>query len=205
MDQGSLSNSHQNAHLPNRIGTLDKTIDRPRVLAIPEILHLIGSFLDKNSLAKLSRVSRAWRDIFLGFLWFDVKFASPPRRDRPTPEVFATHASLVRKLTLSGKVEDHQTDFIHCHSLSTLTIEQDRATSIRPQFKFDALVSRHQSTLTSFSLNQAGTEDLVNALVGCPKLEQLKISGLELSSSEEWVHLYERLWSRMRVLSLDGT
>ncbi|KAG0044225.1 hypothetical protein BGZ83_010518 [Gryganskiella cystojenkinii] len=217
---------------------------RVDLLAIPELILLIGKRLDRHSLTTCLRVCRHWQQLLLVFVWSNV--------DRPVPfPALVKHSLLIRQLLLVEeddffptfeREEDPTATTISTTTfpnLSALNIQKSRSYFYmylsrdaqdsdlavhgtpdenaqthrlnflateqflirffqRHAFSFSTLYELVMSGPISFSLLDAVASS-------CSGLEQLRIENMLLNfSPEEWIILYPRLWSRLRVLTLYG-
>ncbi|KAG0049212.1 hypothetical protein BGZ83_005939, partial [Gryganskiella cystojenkinii] len=90
----------------------------------------------------------------------------------------------------------------------TLTCPQLQELMVyRSRMNFDptSLIQRHQQTLVSLCVAQPFvTQELIDAMAGCPHLQTLEMRYLRLLKSRTWLELYEKVWSPVRILNLEG-
>ncbi|KAG0049264.1 hypothetical protein BGZ83_005905 [Gryganskiella cystojenkinii] len=166
-------------------------------LVIPELLFSLAQFLTKPSLVICVQVSRQWYQTFIPFVWHTVQIIGN-KRIEPTPTAIQAHASFVKNLALSDSIRGP--DYLSCTfpNLSVLTVV--RTFEDEQEIRQTQFLRRHQSVVKDLTIESA---NLVEALEGFgPQLERLRIDNLFLRSPDQWMNLYESIWSRIRVLYL---
>ncbi|KAG0052136.1 hypothetical protein BGZ83_002962 [Gryganskiella cystojenkinii] len=177
--------------------------------SIPELLYCLGGYLDVQTLLICIRVSKAWHFILLPWLYLEIEVQPSDTRQKPAFHVARKHSSLIRRLNINGHVNVSFRQYLTCPILSHLTIHQYRTCSSFSELigkgdPYILFIQRHQKSLTYLSTNQATTTELLDTIAACPKLQELHLSKLKLASVEEWLSVYERIWSRLRALTIQG-
>ncbi|KAG0043665.1 hypothetical protein BGZ83_011145 [Gryganskiella cystojenkinii] len=118
--------------------------------------------------------------------------------------VSTKHAPMIRKLVMwcygSFKFPVAR---LSCPNL--VEIELGDRGSITYEKNLITLIKNHQSTLKTFLWPSDVSLQVAQALAGCLNLERLSLGDLKYNiSNEQWMRLYEDLWSRLQVLSWNG-
>jgi len=170
--------------------------------SIAELLHMLGSYLDLVSLITCLRVSRHWYSILLPCLWVDLTLYDSDYYKQPSFAVARSHSSLIQRLTIQGQVNVSFRQFLICDNLTRLFIRCRRQKDNRT---YDDLIQRHQRTLTDLTSSQPTTTKHLSTLYGCEKLRELILLKVHLVGPGQWRTVYEKLWSRLQVLVLNGS
>ena len=178
-------------------------------ICMPEILHRCARFMTRASLLRSILVCHQWHFNIKPQLWASVHMSFHDKPVKyPHSTVFEDNASAVLDLSISSRffLEFPDGSIIVCPRLRSLTIKHD--TACDSKFVDDSkvkLIKDHQSTLRFLSINRVSSVDIVDAIAGCPLLEELTIGRLELDSERRWLKFQEQLLSRMKVLSIGET
>ncbi|KAG0045062.1 hypothetical protein BGZ83_009677 [Gryganskiella cystojenkinii] len=172
-------------------------------LEIPEILGMISAYLDQRSLARCLRVSRLWHSHFLPYLWSELHLEPPGgHAAMPVYRPIKENAQYVRRLYVMGDIGTKLRTYVTCPHLHYLRITQ--ALQPKTQYSSHALIRRHQESLTFLSINEETSRRLLDTITRCSKLQRLILRSLKLTEPDQWISLYDDLWSRLRVLHLHG-
>ncbi|GJJ68400.1 hypothetical protein EMPS_00746 [Entomortierella parvispora] len=190
-------------------------------LDLPEIVQHVGLYLTLPSLKASLCVSRTWHVSLASLVWSDVRIC--PDSGYPAERVPSFHAvrkysSLVRKLQIcythsvdfSQDLDDEDDSTASSHLitypfLSELVMTPSMGAAKVADPSVCAFVRRHQDTLEEVWLNLTGPVELFEALAETPRLRRLTmVHPLEIEDPEQWISLYERLWSRIRVVGFMG-
>ncbi|KAG0049265.1 hypothetical protein BGZ83_005906 [Gryganskiella cystojenkinii] len=184
------------------------------VVALPELILLIGQCLDKSSLAICVRVSKAWNRLLLPCLWYSVCLhfglgceKIPPQINRPDMDQFQVRSALVRQLCITGRCFEYprQTQ-VFCPNLRDLEIRQfnsEETNAVTPLVEFIELHKSAPIKSLWICWSDVGHELLDVISQHYHQLEELNIGQLS-DSPVSWIERFESLWSRVRVLTLHG-
>ncbi|GJJ77362.1 hypothetical protein EMPS_09721 [Entomortierella parvispora] len=180
---------------------------------VPEILLELGQYLDLHTLTVCIRVSRQWQKTLTPQIWADLhlNFRCPPKI--PSPLAFRTHSVHVRRLKIvsdRNHLEFWNLDHLwregsekfplFCPNLSHLTVQQGRRGFANSLVN---IVLRHRQTLRCLTFSGRATQELIEALTHCPQLKCMESGGM--SNATHFLEAYERLWSRLEVVSFRGS
>ncbi|KAG0057711.1 hypothetical protein BGZ83_005650 [Gryganskiella cystojenkinii] len=163
----------------------------------PEVALSISQYLDRNTLASTTLVSKAWRRAFTPLLYKTIN----PDHPQPTREVIALHANHIHNLffDINSKYQKPLglDAFSPCSSLIDLAVCFNKTTSESTHMKTTSLVSQNQQTLTRLLLQDSGTtiERLgwrkLFATCG-PNLRSLQLKTLQLRVQD-----LQKLWDQL--------
>lgn len=182
--------------LPQRQETTLHTTRRQRCnpLALGEILFMLGEHLPRNVVVVCLRVCQMWHQELLPWVWSSIEF----RETESLPHLSAleSHASLVRKLYVSNNDCVTLWNTIHFPGLTTLHISIPGSKE-----EITELVRRHQPTLLSLSVHYSVTPELLDAVLGCQRLESTHLFRAAFDD-DQWIIIYEKLLRRLKALTL---
>ncbi|GJJ74777.1 hypothetical protein EMPS_07135 [Entomortierella parvispora] len=188
------------------------TFTQPSPLDIPELLHLIASYLYKSDIALCLRVSPMWYQAFLPVLWTELDlFLDPDGYKGPLLLESRKMWPLVRKLYVdcegNFKMSCGAIRFSNLTHLKVVQyiLQHGSRSPLRNERSLVTLIKRHHSTLRDFDSNSDTSTHILQALSKCTQLEKLKLEHQYLRRMEDWMELYESLWSRLESLSFTGT
>lgn len=122
---------------------------------IPEILLLIGNYLDRNDLASCMLVSKHWSSVFSQLVWGDIVFKGDTfwrTYKQPSVADLVKHSGYVRSLDVH---KGHVIELLdHCvfEHLESLHLGQ----SLSTDHTIPAFIVRHGSTLKRLKLFYLG-------------------------------------------------
>ncbi|KAG0051096.1 hypothetical protein BGZ83_004081 [Gryganskiella cystojenkinii] len=183
---------------------------KPSPLAIPEIMQLIGDYLDTLSITICLRVSRSWNQAFLHRIWRNVRIALH-QYDGSLFAYLDKNSDLIRRLVTTApnsRIEFLNGNHLHCRQLSQLDVNGSNTNEpVLSEQNFVDLIKTHQPTLRRVSYMPAASEDLLDAVQGCSHLQQLKIRlpSQTWDSFDRWRNRFDSLWSRVKILIMSGT
>lgn len=183
-------------HPRDQVDIQEQSVIRRDALTMPEVIYAIGQQMNPKTLLVCVLVSKTWRLILSPLLWSTITVQLPLQKtmnlkSRKTP---SWAGSMILK---------HDASFLTCPNLTYFKFDQSGQRSLSAA----DFIHRHQQTLKSISLTVGGTKlepDLVKALARCPNLERLELLDMTLDKSEQWMELYERVWSRCKIVILEG-
>ncbi|KAK3822668.1 MAG: hypothetical protein J3Q66DRAFT_329885 [Benniella sp.] len=150
-----------------------------QALEVPEILRVLGDFLDYPRLAAATAVCKSWNKILTPFLYHTLEWSFRfPRH--PRSFVVLDNVDHIRVIKVFSPWIDSLTDCTNLeevhfgHSLG----DHDRDTSWMPP---TALV-RHNPNLTIVCATDPSNEFLSAAFTCCPRLKRLEFSGADMTS-----------------------
>ncbi|KAG0046878.1 hypothetical protein BGZ83_007971 [Gryganskiella cystojenkinii] len=198
VNQGSPHQLHTQRYPSSPAATNNSTLASPSdLLAIPEILILIGQWLDKRSLVPCIQVCKEWRQVFLGLLW---KFIDIAWKTGPDSSTLSTHSSLVHTLILT--TDDFSCySTIHLPSLTILEIDQQWDEDEISDQALLRFLNRHSATIKELTTSCMTGDIMYTVAEFGPQLEKLRIGALFMDNADHWMTAYDTLWSRLRVLS----
>ena len=187
-------------------------------LDLPEIVQHIGLYLTLPSLKASLCVSRTWHVSLASLIWSDIRICPDsgyPAERVPSFHAVRKYASLIRKLQIcyttsvdfpedngdEDKSSTFSTHLITYPFLSELVMTPSMGAAKVADPSVCSFVRRHRETLEEVWLNLTGPAELFEALADAPCLRRLTmVHPLEIQDPEQWISLYERLWSRIRVV-----
>ncbi|KAG0049973.1 hypothetical protein BGZ83_005211, partial [Gryganskiella cystojenkinii] len=177
---------------------------RSNPLGIPEILALIGSFLDNFSATVCLRVCSDWRRTLLPRVWSEVELQlHSPANCKPSLTSLESHSSLIRKLTIYTFNEQFEYPGGHLWfpDLKELLFRTTWVDATVNERFILAMIQNHQSELKTISFGPVPSEPVLQAIQDCPRLEKLSLHNFAPVSLARWKDRYHHLWSRLRSLS----
>ncbi|GJJ72727.1 hypothetical protein EMPS_05085 [Entomortierella parvispora] len=181
--------------LPQNQKTAPYTTKRQRCspLELPEILVMLGRHLPRDIVVVCLRVCHMWHQALLPWVWSSIK--SRDTENLPQLSALETHAPLVRELYIRNSHCASLWGTVHFAGLTVLSI------SFPGSEKTVDLIQQHQSTLLFLSVSCFYSPELLEAILGCQRLEKLHFFKACINVSE-WIVIYERLLHRLKVLTL---
>ncbi|KAG0044814.1 hypothetical protein BGZ83_009910, partial [Gryganskiella cystojenkinii] len=176
--------------------------DQQNPFDIPELFTLIGESMDPKTLVTSLQVSKRWHKILLPLVWLETTVCLLATTQKPSIKALKKHAYLIQKVDISEPIHSHSdASFPTCSNLRTLVLDWPPGHENRAW----ELLRRHRSTLQSVRLGCPTTSDIMETLYECPELKRLELSRLTLIKNDRWMGCFERLWSRLEVVSLVGS
>ncbi|KAG0047386.1 hypothetical protein BGZ83_007552 [Gryganskiella cystojenkinii] len=178
---------------------LGKHINGLDPLAIPEILSAIGRWLPRRALLASTQVSKSWHKTLSPLLWSNVVLLLPSKTlDVPKIE---KNSAFIRRLEVRGDFTHPDITNLTCPGLKEFTWSHcpNNVDLVLP------FIRRHP-TLRSISLMISGSisEELLRAIASCQNLARFKSLDMFLDKNGLWQELYEKVWSRLKILTLEG-
>jgi len=182
----------------------------PNPITIPEILILIGEYLDSRTILLCLRVCKKWYRLLLPIVWFEVKM----NRSGPThgPFILDIHKNslLIRKLaftaptTNSAFLGDQQLHF--CNLRELVLYPMSSKSSYVDEALLVNFIKAHRATLQKINCWHVASQALLDALEECTRLQQLtaKFPTRTQDLQDQWKSRFDKLWSRTKVLTLEG-
>ncbi|KAG0044039.1 hypothetical protein BGZ83_010722, partial [Gryganskiella cystojenkinii] len=160
-------------------------------------------YLDAPTIAACLSVSQSWHAAFLPRFWSAIEVKVTSKSMEPSFDLIQKYTSLIRKIHISAdnSLDTPDGSSIYCPNLTTLIIKQNGDNNDNSHIAF---IRRHKDTLTSLSVDRITSNDLLEAVIACPRLQKLDLPILWLTDPKLWMRLHEHLWSRLSVLSLCG-
>lgn len=187
---------------PSRGAAHEQEVGPRNPFVIPELLEVIGQFMHPRTLTICCRVSHSWQDAFGRSLWAYLEIR--PFQKNPYSRLLREHALHIRRLWIHHETPWVFLDDMDFPNLLDFTIQNfdfhDEVDTYLPH----RFILRHQSTLTSVTINQDTTRSTVKALGQCKHLQHLQLGSLFLDI-DEWVDFYNQILSHLRTLSLNGS
>ncbi|KAG0049267.1 hypothetical protein BGZ83_005908 [Gryganskiella cystojenkinii] len=179
--------------------------ERPHALAIPEIIILVGEYMDNRSLTICLCVSKQWHRVLLPRFWhsLELSFGDP----EPSFEVFQKHSHLIRELVIFAmyNLVYYDGDDLVCPNLQVLEINQASGEFFCKLYDPDLedLLSKHQSTVRTLSVQIETSPGMWNDLTEYgPQLKELFLEQAVFDTAQQWKELYKNLWSRLTKLTM---
>ncbi|KAK3822667.1 MAG: hypothetical protein J3Q66DRAFT_329883 [Benniella sp.] len=150
-----------------------------QALEVPEILRLVGDFLDYPRLAAATAVCKSWNTTFTPFLYHTLEWSFRfPRH--PRSFVVLDNVDHIRVIKVFSPWIDPLTD---CTNLEEVHFDldlgdRDRDTSWIPP----TTLIRHNPNLTIVCAIDPSNEFLSAAFTCCPQLKRLEFSGADMTS-----------------------
>ncbi|KAK3810167.1 MAG: hypothetical protein J3Q66DRAFT_443713 [Benniella sp.] len=92
-------------------------------LELPEILSHVASYVHRRSLPVCARVSKAWHQAFIPFIWEDIH-PRYPKYNRPGLEAVRKHCHLVKTLTLDAHNHRNLCSLARYPNLQSLSVSR---------------------------------------------------------------------------------
>ncbi|KAF9963938.1 hypothetical protein BGZ70_007099 [Mortierella alpina] len=178
-----------------------------RIFDIPELTSLVAKHLRKSDLVACARVSRAWHNTFIPFIYrsVEIQYYYPAIRDRASWDGFKKHSSHMRELEIEyTEWRDISLFGFNCTNLAVLHIRIRDDPPTNPYWSSDLLklISNNPSIST---LRITGTNDDHLTVLRLPRympgLRRLVISGREMG--EQYVNEIMRCAHRLEELDLN--
>ncbi|KAG0053109.1 hypothetical protein BGZ83_001652 [Gryganskiella cystojenkinii] len=192
--------------------------NRINPLTIPEIIFQVGKYLNRSQLVHCLLVSHLWHETFLPWFYYELN-VYPVGRDTGTRRVsnqaVLEHASLIRKIaffcnsSLDLLLDDDykRRQYTSTHELTCpnlIQLEINLPSEDRTDPSQLAFLQRHREHLKGVTLDHIAAKDIIEALVNCPRLERLDVAHLlQFEDHQQFIHEFERLWSRLRTVNLE--
>ena len=145
---------------------------RPDPFAIPELIYIIGDYLDRQSVAITLRVCETWHQAFAPRIWSNIEVNS---RMAAFPD---RYSNLVKTIVLpfNNPTSSKFLDSLVCPNLSTLKICGLNCIELQAfEFSILAFIDRHKTTLTHLERIPVVTQEFLVALENCPLLQNLRV------------------------------
>jgi hypothetical protein len=203
------------------------TLDRPHPLLIPEILHLISQYLNRQQCLVCFYVCKDWHKVFLPRIYstIEMKGRTHPRNYHPSFKQLQRHAALVQSLILSSEHAQHLRKverrlepssplfFPNLTKLHLLNRQRslNSTSDARTADQDLAIISwiRRQGSsfgrLKELYCESLHSEELLDTLMKCHQgLEKLTVEYVTMPTLEHWRFRCHTLWTRFKSLSIHG-
>ncbi|GJJ68414.1 hypothetical protein EMPS_00760 [Entomortierella parvispora] len=143
-----------------------------------------------------------WTDICMS-----ATSAKSTGKQEPTLGAVLNHAHLIRNLTLRyASAEDHFDEGwrVVFSNLTHLSIERRGPDGSILLPSLASFIQNNKATLVNFTMDHQFVDDnALEALCECPRLKECRLAHrLLIDDPDRWTSQFERLWSRLEVVSL---
>ncbi|ORZ04333.1 hypothetical protein BCR41DRAFT_401190 [Lobosporangium transversale] len=151
---------------------------------IPEILSLVGDYLDRSDLLHCIRVSKAFHNTLVKFIWKKIQTGSHSKE--PTFEALQNYKEHIEELVFYNIFPQKFRLLQGCKRLKYINCSMRSSQDFSIPNDLSNLIKAHRSTITKFlfEFKCPGLQEIWGALMECTHLEYLKIYGSQISSDE---------------------
>jgi len=150
-------------------------------LEVPEILWLIGRFLDYPRLAAATTVCMSWNTIFTPLLYHTLEWGNRNRR-HPRSSVVRDRLDHIRVIKIS--CYSWIPSLVHCTHLEGLHLKYVKFDDAQDPWPPLTNLVRQNPGLVTLCANRPSSGFLEAVFTCCPQLRRLEISGLSLVAFE---------------------
>ncbi|ORZ29089.1 hypothetical protein BCR41DRAFT_344525 [Lobosporangium transversale] len=172
-------------------------------LVIPEIILILGDFLDDRDLPCCIRVSKTFYNTLSKTLWRNINVKSRWRWPcNPSKEALQNNKKYIEKISLQNIIPKEIMSLRGCDRLYSIEYERERHLKIRPDLRgLSDLLKAYSSTIRELSCNGIPIpQGFWQVLLECTNLSLIKVNEVLISSGG--VELFLQLCKRVRNLDL---
>ncbi|ORZ04718.1 hypothetical protein BCR41DRAFT_362557 [Lobosporangium transversale] len=151
-------------------------------LCIPEIVLLIGSYLEWTDLSRCIRVSRIFHDTLVKTIWKKITVSG--RSSYPTSEALRRYKEYIECLEFHHIFPKEYMTLHGCGRLRQITCNMDSSVDSSTRNDLSNLIKVHSSTITEFRSECSSLREIWEALLKCTHLENLAIHGTDILEDE---------------------
>ncbi|ORZ28865.1 hypothetical protein BCR41DRAFT_6943 [Lobosporangium transversale] len=177
-------------------------------LELPEIILLLGDFLERNDLLNCIRVSKTFHSTLIRRIWKDIRVVVPDSV-YPTGETLQKHKKYIEAITFRS---DNFADLMKCFDIpyeywslqgcDRLQFIAFEGWGHEPNDDLKPLLKNHSSTITKLCLYDAETSrELWETLLGCTNLEHLEVSSVDI---DDEIDVFLQVCKKIKYLYLNG-
>ncbi|ORZ28851.1 hypothetical protein BCR41DRAFT_417961 [Lobosporangium transversale] len=170
-------------------------------LDIPEIVSLIGDFLDRKDLLNCIRVSKAFHSAFVWSIW-KIVIIRPPPSSNPSDKALQANKKYIEEIRFQKySVPEEYRSLRECNRLQFITYEGNGLSDLEPAHLFN-LIKANSSTITGVRLNNIrASPNLWKTLLECTNLNRLEASSISVIHD---IDLLIQVCKKLQYLDLDG-
>ncbi|ORZ09423.1 hypothetical protein BCR41DRAFT_358683 [Lobosporangium transversale] len=164
-------------------------------LDIPEIVSLVGRFLDYDDCLRCIRVSKTFHNTLAKAIWRDICVDADSTY--PSGEALYNYKKYIEDLTFFYYFPEDYLSLQGCDRLQSIRCEVQRKSDLR---QISDLIDSHSSTITYLTFTCPSLGDIWEPLLKCTRLEVLSVSKTRIFENE--IDQFFQVFKQIKYLNM---